>query len=179
MILCQRCNQAKATVHINDVVPQKRERHLCEECASKEGIIVKPPFQTTNAILKQFIQHKPGSGGGSGSDTEDRTCPSCGMTWREFQVKGMLGCPEDYDVFRTMLMPLIERAHGGEVRHVGKVPVGADDSMRQKQDLFRLRRELQGAIDSEQYETAAGLRDQIQTIEDKQPVEPSESPESV
>jgi len=39
-VVCQRCHQAKATVHITDTAPEKRERHLCEDCAEKEGVII-------------------------------------------------------------------------------------------------------------------------------------------
>ena len=89
-LLCQLCQDSKATVHITDTIPEKRERHLCEQCAEKEGIIIKQPHQTTNEILQQFIKQKTGLGSG-----KDLSCPQCGMTFREFQLKGQLGCPHD------------------------------------------------------------------------------------
>ncbi len=159
-LLCQRCNEAKATVHITDTVPEKRERHLCEECAEKEGVIIKSSHHTTNEILQQFIKHKTGLGAG-----EDATCPKCGMTFREFQLKGLLGCPHDYEAFRALLKPLIERAHEGATHHVGKVPSSADESLSKQAGLLRLRRQLQDAIAKENYELAARVRDQIQALD--------------
>ena len=94
------------------------------------------------------------------------TCPKCGLTFREFQTKGQLGCPDDYDVFQSVLMPLIERAHEGGDHHVGKVPVTAEETVRRQTGMVRLRRELQDAIDCEKYEEAARVRDQIRTLED-------------
>lgn len=156
---CQHCKQAKATVHITDTVPEKRELHLCEKCAEKEGVIVKQ-HHTTNEILQKFIKHKAGL-----VTANDIACPKCGTTFREFQVKGQLGCPHDYEVFNKFLAPLIERAHQGATHHVGKVPRTADDVVRRQTGLQRLRHELQEAIDHENYESAARVRDQIEALE--------------
>ena len=157
---CQRCGKAKATVHIMDTTPHKRELHLCEACAEKEGVIIKHQHQTTNAMLKEFIKQKTGI-----AAADDLTCPKCGMTFREFQSKGLLGCPNDYEVFNAVLAPLIERAHGGATHHVGKLPPEADLTVQKHTGLLRLRRELQDAIEQENYELAARVRDQIRSLE--------------
>jgi protein arginine kinase activator len=157
---CQRCQQARATVHVTDTVPEKRERHLCEACAEKEGIIVKQQYPGTNEILQQFIKQKTGL-----SSADDLTCPKCGLTFREFQLKGQLGCPHDYVAFAPVLTPLIERAHDGATHHIGKVPPTADETIKRETGLLRLRRVLQEAIDQENYELAARVRDEIKTLE--------------
>lgn len=160
--VCQACNQAKATVHITDTVPEKRERHLCEACAQKEHVIVKH-HSPSAAILQEFIKQKAGATRG-----EDLTCPSCGMTFREFQLKGQLGCPNDYEAFRELLLPLIERAHENAKQHAGKSPGRrTDPDTRRKAGLVRLRRELQDAIEQENYELAARVRDQIKSLENQ------------
>lgn len=167
--VCQSCNQAKATVHITDTMPEKRERHLCGDCAQKDGVIVKQ-HQNTNEILQQFINHKTALG-----ESDDRECPKCGMTFREFQSTGQLGCPHDYEAFRSILEPLIRRAHGDATRHVGKVPCTAADTVHRQTGLVRLRRELQDAIEQENYERAARVRDDIRAAEQSDPSEPSTS----
>ena len=159
-MVCQHCNQSKATVHITDALPEKREQHLCEECAEKAGVIIKQIHHTTNEILQQFIKHKTGLGGG-----DDLTCPKCGLTFKEFQLKGQLGCPHDYVAFAVLLTPLIQRAHEGGTHHVGKVPPTADGTVKKHSGLLRLRRELQEALEQENYERAARVRDQIRTME--------------
>lgn len=157
---CERC-QARATVHITDMMPEKTEMHLCDRCAEKEGIIVKQ-HHTTNAILHEFIKQKTGLGLGDGP-----TCPKCGLSFREFQNSGQLGCPYDYEAFRELLNPLIERAHEDATHHTGKTPGGKPDKTVTRQTgLLRLRRELQKAIDAENYEQAARVRDEIKAIED-------------
>ena len=159
-VACQLCNQAKATVHITDTAPEKRERHLCEDCAEKEGVIIKQQHHTTNEILQQFIKHKTGLGG-----ADDLACPKCGLTFREFQMKGQLGCPHDYAAFEKLLSPLIQRAHGGAAHHVGKVPPTAEPVVQKQTTVLRLRRELQEALDQENYELAARVRDQLRSLE--------------
>lgn len=159
-MVCQRCNQTKATVHITDTVPEKRERHLCEDCAEKEGVIIKQKFSSSNEILKQFIKQKTGLGSG-----EDYSCSQCGLTFREFQTKGTLGCPNDYQAFAAVLNPLIERAHEGATQHVGKTPNPDDAHAQKRTGLIRLRRELQEAIAHENYELAARVRDKIKNME--------------
>lgn len=158
--VCQQCKQAKATVHVTDTFPEKRERHLCEDCAAKENLIVTQKHVPTHEILKEFIKQKSGF-----SEAADVTCPNCGISFQEFQLKGQLGCPEDYTVFAEFLDPLIERAHEGATHHVGKVPPKADESIHTHTKLLRLRGELQDAIDREQYERAAQLRDDISAME--------------
>lgn len=158
--VCQNCNQAKATVHITDTVPEKRERHLCEECAEKENVIVKQNHKTTGDVLQEFIKQKIAPGAG-----DDKACPRCGITFREFRLKGQLGCPHDYEVFRALLTPLIERAHEGASHHVGKVPCTAEATVRKQTGLLKLRRDLEEAVEKENYEQAARLRDQIEELE--------------
>jgi protein arginine kinase activator len=164
--LCQRCNTSKATVHVTDTAPQKRERHLCEECAEKEGIIVKQQHHhSANHILQEFIKQKAGL-----ASTDDLSCPECGITFQEFQSKGVMGCANDYEAFRSVLVPLLERAHGRGAKHLGKVPPGAGKDIEHQAGLVKLRRELQDAIDQENYERAAAVRDQLKRLES--PVEP-------
>lgn len=158
-VLCQHCQQEKATVLITDNFPEKRERHLCEECALREGVIFKQK-ESTQEIWQQYIKAKVDIQAAS-----VRSCPTCGMTLKTFQKRGLLGCPNDYEVFGEILTPLIQRAHAGATHHVGKVPPGIDESSRKRIALLRLQRELQEAIEREDYESAAGVRDRIKELE--------------
>jgi protein arginine kinase activator len=95
-------------------------------------------------------------------------CDNCGITWAEFRQNGLLGCANDYTVFERDLTPLLQRAHEGATHHVGKVPArrgGTGVPMKRQVDLTRLRKELQRAVEGEDYERAAKLRDQIRQAE--------------
>ena len=169
MLVCQRCKQAKASVHVTDCFGDTKEWHLCEECAAAEGIIRKAdddsemtaqaPPTTTNVVLHELLKQK------SSPRQQDVTCPQCGLTFREFRVSGQLGCPYDYTAFREPLLALLERAHEGASQHVGKVPTQADAATQRHLDLARLRRELKQAVEQEDYERAATVRDEIATLE--------------
>ena len=93
-------------------------------------------------------------------------CPVCGLTWGKFRQTGLMGCPHDYEFFEGKLSPLLKRAQEGAAEHVGKVPPGKKTAETERQAaLLRLRRELQKAIDVENYEEAAKLRDRLRMLE--------------
>ncbi len=160
-VTCQRCNEAPATVHLTDLIQgDKRERHLCSDCAEEEGVVMKSHQAPLNEILQKFVLHKSAA-----QELADLTCDQCGMSFVEFRSHGLLGCPNDYDAFKKALEPLIERSHEDNLQHVGKVPARANKTVKARQSLLRLQRELQQAVRQEEYEKAACLRDQIQKLE--------------
>lgn len=160
---CDNCNK-NATVHLTEIKGGKKlEKHLCEQCAAQnEGLPVKP-HMPINELLTNFVMMHSGLP----KDTAT-TCEQCGMTWSDFRNGGLLGCAHDYDVFEKDLNPLLTRAHEGMTRHVGKVPArrgGTGVPMKRQIDLSRLRKDLAKAVEAEDYERAAKLRDQIRTAE--------------
>lgn len=95
---------------------------------------------------------------------EELVCPNCGITYREFRERGRFGCPYDYEAFRERLVPLLTNIHNA-TQHTGKVPRRAPMTSENQLKLIQLRRELSVAIDQEDYEEAARLRDEIRTLE--------------
>ncbi|MFQ5412357.1 MAG: UvrB/UvrC motif-containing protein [Phycisphaerae bacterium] len=163
--ICQACKKQSATVHLTDITPQgeKSERHLCEECAQREGVTPKPQ---NNLHLKHLLSAFVEGGKVTAQQIAELTCQTCGLTFVEFRNTGLLGCPGDYDAFEKALVPLIERAHQGASHHIGKIPHRLGTPRAVENDLIRLRRELDHAVDSEQFEQAARIRDRIRTIEE-------------
>ena len=94
-----------------------------------------------------------------------RECPHCGIKFVEFRNTGRLGCPHDYQEFREELTPLLENIHG-ETRHVGKTPRRLPQNKQTQSELMQLRNRLKQAINKEDYEEAAKLRDKIRTLEE-------------
>ncbi len=156
---CQRCGKEPATVHLTDLLKgQKKERHLCNTCAEEEGLV--PQQAPLNEILSKFVMQKSAV-----KELVDLTCEQCGMTFVEFRSHGLLGCPNDYDAFQKALEPLLARSHEGAVQHIGKLMPRIGDQFKVRQELMQLRKRLQRAVDDEQYEEAARLRDRISTLE--------------
>ena len=180
---CDRCDN-EATVHETMLVAgQKVEKHLCESCARDEGLSIHPT-EPINALLSKFIMapglvQQAAGGGRSKKDQKAPSCPDCGMTWMEFRKCGLLGCATCYEVFETRLAPLIERAQEGATHHVGKAPRGSVGLADHQRRLRALRVELGEAIDAEQYEHAAQLRDSITKIEELVELERSEAAKRV
>jgi protein arginine kinase activator len=160
---CDNCNKP-ATVHLTEIRNGKKiEKHLCEQCAAQnEGLPVKA-HTPINELLTNFVLAH------SGLQKEvGQTCDACGIAWAEFRQSGLFGCANDYTVFEKDLAPLLQRAHEGATHHVGKVPArrgGTGVPVRRHMDLARLRKDLSKAVESEDYERAAKLRDQIREAE--------------
>jgi protein arginine kinase activator len=159
-VKCQSCEQS-ATVHLTEIVNgKKKEKHFCQDCAQKLELMKQQELNLT-AILQSVIgQHV----GGQTDELARLTCPSCGIKYMEFKAAGRCGCPQDYQVFREPLLPLLERIHRGN-RHVGKVPPHALKHAARQAELRDLRQKLRGAVEREAYEEAALLRDQIKQKE--------------
>ena len=163
MLKCDNCNKT-ATVHLTEIKGGKKiEKHLCEQCAAQnEGLPVKS-HTPINELLTNFVLAHSGLQKESGS-----ACESCGISWAEFRQSGLFGCPNDYNIFEKDLTPLLQRAHEGATHHVGKVPTRRGVTgvpMKKQLDVAKLRKELGKAVESEDYERAAKLRDQIKDAE--------------
>lgn len=163
---CLRCTK-QATLHITELKGGKSlSLHLCETCAQEYLSTVE-----VGGIPDEFSVSQKLVAGTSEEDDDireigARSCPHCGITFKEFRMQGRLGCPHDYEVFHSDLLPLLESIHG-ETQHVGKFPPKVSDQSRRQYELIRLRNELKAAVDDEQYEQAASLRDQIQSLENE------------
>jgi len=170
-VLCENCGQREATIH--EVLIKggaKVERHLCEACAQHAGVQASGSPPISELITKYMMS--PGTTRGEAPPS----CPTCGMGYAEFRQSGLLGCPACYDAFERRLSPLLERAHEGGSHHVGKVPRRAlaerqaggagverllGDARTRAERLEALRRQLTDAVEGEQYERAARLRDEL------------------
>jgi protein arginine kinase activator len=161
--LCERCKKSQATFHLHNISPDgdKSETHLCERCAIEEGLVQLHKPTASQDVVESFIKGAKGSA----AAMKNLVCESCGISYLEFRNQGLLGCPKDYDVFRELLTPLLERAHDGATHHVGKAPRSLGRTRTTQQEIRHLRRRLQEAVTAEDYERAAELRDRIQALE--------------
>ncbi len=153
---CEACNKRHATVHLTEIASgEKKEQHLCDECAHNlNDQLIKMPSPTD--ILTNLInQVVPEIG-----EMSKTSCPACGMSYLEFRSSGRLGCPMDYTAFKKGLVPLLEKMHGS-AQHIGKVPSRAGKELVVKNEVLQLRKELDKAVEKEDYEKAAKIRDRI------------------
>ncbi len=175
-MICQRCGQHPATVHLTDVLNKaRRVQHICDGCARAHQLLPTPddPGQPINLpALVQLIfgtvppgEPVPGAFPAAVDDLgTGLVCPECGLKYSEFRAEGRIGCPRDYDVFRAPLLPLLERIHR-HTTYAGKVPKSAGRPAAAAEPLPALQARLRRAVVAEDYETAATLRDTIRAQE--------------
>jgi protein arginine kinase activator len=160
-MMCQRCNKRRASVHITDLADDsKAELHLCDECAEKEGVMLKSQVSLADflaGLIKAPVTKEM-------ARLAKLKCPECGINYLEFQAKGRFGCPKDYEVFSELVQPLLDKIHGSTV-HVGKWPLASGSPADTSARLTALRMKLNAAVEQERYEEAARLRDEIRGIE--------------
>jgi protein arginine kinase activator len=156
-MLCCICKEKEAKVHYTQIVGDKMQKvDMCEECAKTKGANDPTAFSLADLLLglgaSQEIEQAAGGA--------ELKCPRCGFTQADFKKAGRLGCPECYKTFSEPLEGLVKSMHKG-TRHVGKVP----EAFRQNRDLSDrlklLHKRLTKAIEAEDFEEAAILRDEI------------------
>lgn len=162
-MVCNVCGQNEATIHLTEIVNnQMLEIHLCAGCSEQKGADFKTHFDF-NKLLASL--------GDFGSELKPERiskliCKECGISYEEFGRTGRLGCSFCYQSFDKLLTPLIKRVQR-DICHVGKVPRSAPPEVKRTLELRELYERLRKSIQSETFEEAAKLRDQIQQMETK------------
>lgn len=162
---CLNCEKP-ATFHITELTGAKpQELHLCEDCARKYLVKAQDEESAAPTLAGMLAQQlKLGQTAQELARLDQRACPVCGITFYEFRQQGRLGCPHDYVTFEKELEPLIVNIHG-ENSHVGKRPKRVAGDTDRRTEVIRLRREMEMAVESEDYERASQLRDRIREFE--------------
>lgn len=177
---CEVCQENPATVHLTEMSNQHvvLEKHLCDVCAAKQGLIGKAQIGITELLgtLKGAVK---------GAKEPELKCPECGITYTEFRAKARFGCARDYDIFKKHVVALIEKIHGS-TQHVGKRPKNLAPEppplkpvseappppkpakpAKTGPSVAELEKDLDKAVAAEEFEKAAKLRDRIREMKAK------------
>jgi protein arginine kinase activator len=163
-MICDSCGSQDAVIHLTQIVDNEMKTlHLCEKCAAEKGLetaTVPENFPLTDLLAQM---------GGGGPATEEATVPGacsfCGLTLQDFRDSGRLGCPHCWVTFEGHLRGLLRRIHGAN-QHLGKVYLSPDPTVSEREKrLEGLRKKLQRAVELEDFERAAELRDEIRELE--------------
>ena len=157
---CCVCKEKPATVHLTQIVGDKMQKlDMCDECAKAKGINDPASFAMADLML--------GLGASQELDTSvagaELKCLRCGFSQADFKKSGRLGCPDCYKTFAEGLAGLLKTMHKG-TRHIGKAPEALRASRENTDRLKSLQKKLAKAIDGEDYEAAATLRDEIKSV---------------
>ena len=172
-MLCEKCKKRTATVFYNENINGKtRAYSLCGECAGK--LREKGDLQDITSMMSSFADpfsamHDELFGGFFGmpalkSHTTHRKCGFCGSTYAEIVQNGKVGCPECYTTFRDELSRTLRSIHG-TTTHTGEVPSRHRAKQERTRRMDKLKNQLREAIENENYERAAALRDEIRKLQ--------------
>lgn len=159
-MLCQNCGKNEATTHVKRIVNgSASEYHLCQRCAGKLGydnILGGFDFGFGGLFGNLFSQNAlPG-------EAAAVRCKKCGSSYRDIAESGKVGCAECYKIFGERLMPSLQKIHG-RAKHIGKTPAGV--VLTPERQYESLKGKLQKAIETQNFEEAAKIRDEIKSLE--------------
>lgn len=161
-MLCDICGKNEATVHLTEIINGKvTELHLCEECAREKGAQMEQHFGIADLLAGLADL----SAGLEIKEELVLKCENCGMTYQDFKRIGRFGCSQCYEAFRKYVPSLLKRIHGS-TKYVGGIPMSKQYE-EVKDELQELKRRLKEAIEREEYEEAARIRDRIRELEGK------------
>jgi protein arginine kinase activator len=161
-MLCDSCHERDAVVHLTTIQDNAvHQLHLCERCAAERGVetTVATPKHPLGEFLHDSQQQLAMPNG------EGLRCTFCNTSMGDFRATGRWGCARCYTNFEAGIRELLRRVHGNH-RHVGRTyhpPMS--ESLERSAVLGELKDRLRRAIDSEQFELAADLRDRIKVME--------------
>jgi protein arginine kinase activator len=157
------CKKNAAQVYLTQIEGDKMKKvDVCEECAKHKGLNDSAGFAIADLLLGLGASHEMAeASGGLGIK-----CPACGFTDADFKKAGRLGCSQCYPSFAEGLEALLKTMHKG-TKHVGKTPHSFKQSRDLTDRLKNLQKKLDKAVSEEDFEQAAGLRDEIRSTKDQ------------
>ena len=138
---------------------QRTELVVCEQCPMLKKWMGEPLEPLVASVASSSI-----------------VCKSCLTTMEAVQTGGMLGCPDCYEAFADLICAQLQKLAAATPVHCGR---GSPSSWRAGSmvRLQALNAQLQEALAREEYETAAGLRDQIRSLLNPNPEPQDPSPQ--
>lgn len=163
-MLCDNCKERDAVINLTQVEhDSKVTLHLCERCAHEKGVETGVPVSKTP--VGAFVTAL-GKGATLPTPADGLRCAACGSSLKDFRESGRLGCAQCYQSFDGHLRDLLRRLHGSS-KHEGEryVAPGGGATADPRLQLLDLKEQLRRAVESEDFELAAELRDRIRVLE--------------
>ncbi|MBE6638448.1 MAG: hypothetical protein E7616_03195 [Ruminococcaceae bacterium] len=154
-MICERCKHKKATVRYTYTVNGSTNVYsLCEDCYLA---VSGSDYFFSGWLFPGSIQLN--------ADTNPKLkCDLCGSGFDDIAANGKVGCARCYRTFEKKLAPMIARLHGDNAFKQDNCQVESSASMR----LIELQQQMDKAIEEENFELAAKLRDEIKALNQKE-----------
>lgn len=162
-MLCDNCKENEAIISYTKMQGNNVEEvHLCADCAEKkmheDFLFNKVIGSQVDSLLKEIFKLT----GHLNQEVIQKECPSCKTTFKEFE-QGRLGCEDCYNVFESEITNMLNSLKYVS-KHTGKIPASADDEIVKRREKNDLKTALQIAIEKEDYEQAAIIRDKLKEL---------------
>ena len=166
-MLCEKCKKNTATVCVTTIINgDKTVKNLCPECAEQEGHLnMTIPFDQDFSWQNLWPTIFSLGQGDLPRGKSNQSCPYCHLSFQEFAKGGRLGCSHCYETFQSSLASILSRVQGSE-QHTGKFPKRLAGVKGIERQIQALRGQLQQAIEVENFELAATLRDEIKGLQE-------------
>jgi protein arginine kinase activator len=165
MELCDQCKKNPASVHVEEILNNvKYEYNLCAKCA--QGFNTDHSFDHffKNFLEAMFAFQAEPSAGSDLFNAGEAACQTCGLTYSQFTQTSRFGCADCYDSFRPQIETVLKNIQGSN-RHEGKYPNKNSSALFLQKQLAEMKTALKKAIEVEDFEQAAILRDKIKEIQ--------------
>ncbi len=167
-MLCQRCFKKQASLKISRNYEGKQiELMICKSCSKGYGLevtISNLPYVFTG-IISSILKHKKEEPNLDVEKSKSR-CSACGYDLEDFRKTGLLGCDLCYNSFKDKILILQEKVI--KKSHLDLKLYVSNRSGLKKNEKTILKRALEKAVDREEYEKAAKIRDRIIQLEKKE-----------
>lgn len=158
-MVCDKCKERQASILVEqNINGESRKMHLCPQCAASFTVPI-----SFNGLFQDFLNiMEPFNLERTNAVKEGPVCRECGLSYNEFKKTGKLGCSHCYEAFDKEISLVFDKIQSN-VSHSGKIPkkLGGDFV----RAVRGYREELKKAIENEEYEKAASLRDRIRAVE--------------
>ena len=152
---CDVCTRHEATAMITMSVNGKNTvRRVCQHCVSR--LQRGDAYAAQMAVLSTMEQ-----------PAQVKNCPVCGRSAADVMRSGFVGCAACYHAFEEMLQPLVIRMNGAMQHPEHQEEPAASPRDEKNRQLAKLREEMFAAVNAEEYERAAQLRDEIRALEEE------------
>lgn len=157
-MICQKCLKRNAQFHSYKIINnQLIDIHLCVKCIRNKNT-----HEAVNGIddkLHSLVEVLLHSNVKKNSSSPDLKCDICGTSLIELQKTELLGCPKCYEIFSEFIYKSKKRPHKDFQKY---------NVLKEHSELIDLlKKKLKRAVEFEDFEKAADLRDKIQNLEKK------------
>jgi len=184
---CDRCKIRQAVASVTkfdeDGKPYTEKLGNCDECCAELKFLDVNSSSTSISSgsmseLQEYLSDlimKEASKSGSKSkvivtadmlDFDDSECINCGLKLSKYKKTMMLGCQYCYDSFEKDLEPQLMKYHRVS-QHISAATHSASEAFQVLSDIQDMQKDLEIAVEAEDFQHAAKLRDQIDAAQKK------------